>query len=116
MARIIWKDTKTFCGFPICFTEYCFTDQMLIIKSGFIATKRQQIPYYKITDVTIIQTLGNKVFRVGSVICHTSDKSIGTVSLQNIKNFEIANDLIPELIQRSRAQYNVRSSELLDDS
>ena len=72
---ILWKDKKRYFGLPISFTTYSFDNNRLYIKKGLFNTTEDEILLYRILDVTIKRTFGQKIFGVGSIILNTADQS-----------------------------------------
>ena len=78
MAEIIWKDRKRpFLGLPLSFTKYELTEQKLLINTGLLNVKEEEIRLYRFVDVTMEQSLLQRIFGVGNLHCDTNDRSSG---------------------------------------
>lgn len=54
MAEILWKDRKRiFCGLPWTFTRYSLTKEKLIIDTGFLSRKEEEVRLYRVLDMTL---------------------------------------------------------------
>lgn len=112
--NFIWTDKKRILGMPISFTRYSVTDDRLFIKTGFLTTTQDEILLYRIRDLTYRQTIGQRIFGVGSVIVHSSDKTNPECELKNIKNpFEVK-ELIHKQVEQMKRENRMRMGEFLN--
>ena len=52
--KIIWKDTRRpIFGLPLSFTKYTLLEDKLLIDTGFLSTKQEEIKLYRIMDVKL---------------------------------------------------------------
>lgn len=71
-----WHDRKrTFLGLPLSFTRYRLSTDKLIVSTGFFNTKEEETKLYRITDLSIARSFGQKLFGLGTVTIHGSDKT-----------------------------------------
>ena len=83
--KILWQDTKRWLGLPWTFTKYTVDENRLYCKKGFLKTETDELLLYRIMDIRGSQTLGQRIFGVGTVTLYCSDKSSGVIELKNIK-------------------------------
>lgn len=83
-----------FLGLPFTFTKYTIKDDVLTIDSGLIKSIQNDCYMYKIQDVTLSRSLGEKIFGLGTIICKTGDITDPTLSLIHIKNCQLIKDFI----------------------
>lgn len=113
--NFIWTDKKRILGMPISFTRYSVTEDRLFIKRGFFTTVQDEILLYRIRDLTFRQTLGQKIFGVGSVIIQSTDKTNPECELKNIKSpFEVK-ELIHKQVEQMKRENRMRMGEFLND-
>ena len=63
--NIIWKDRKrTLFGLPLSFTKYELTEDRLFIKTGLLTQKEDEVRLYRIMDIGLTRTLGQRIFGV----------------------------------------------------
>ena len=63
MPNIVWKDRKrTLFGLPWSFTKYSLSDDRLFISTGFLSTKEDEVRLYRIMDISLKRTLGQRIF------------------------------------------------------
>ena len=114
---ILWKDRKrTIFGLPLSFTKYSLDEERLFIESGFLNSKEDEIRLYRITDISLTRTLGQKLFGIGSIKCCSADKTLGDFIIKNIKNPKEVKEQISELVEKQRDAKRVSSREFLGDT
>ncbi len=117
MAEIVWQDTKrTLFGLPLSFTKYFLTKEKLIIKTGFLTTKEEEIRLYRIMDITLNRTLGQKIFKIGTINCISSDRSTPAFDIKNIKNSEETKEMLSNMIEQQRKDNRVSTNEFISDN
>lgn len=115
--EILWKDRKrTIFGLPLSFTKYSLDEERLFIESGFLNSKEDEVRLYRITDISLTRTLGQKLFGIGSIKCCSADKTLGDFIIKNIKNPKEVKEQISELVEKQRDAKRVSSREFLDDT
>jgi hypothetical protein len=111
--EILWKDRKRRLGLPLSFTQYIVSRERLIVKRGFLKTETDEVLIYRIMDIRMVRTLGQKIFGVGTVTLISTDKSAPSLDLKNIKAPDKVRRFLGDLIEQQRAAKGVRSSEFL---
>lgn len=113
---VVWKDRKrTFLGLPWSFTKYSLTEDRLFVQTGFFKTIENEVRLYRILDLRLERSLGQKMFGLGSVIVNSSDKNLGTFTLKNIKKSKYVKELVAELVEKERDEKRVVSREFMGD-
>ncbi len=116
MSEILWKDRKrTLFGLPLSFTKYSLTEDKLIIEKGFFSKVEEEIRLYRIMDFTLKRSLGERIFRLGTIHCCSADKSTPEFDILRIKNSQAVKDLISDTVEKCRLKNKVISRELIDD-
>lgn len=114
---IIWKDRKRpFLGLPLSFTKYELTEQKLIINTGILNFKEEEIRLYRFVDITLHQSLVQRIFGVGNLQCMTNDRSSGDFVIQLIKNPRQVKDILSDAIEQERERKRVSVREFMTDS
>lgn len=117
MAEIIWKDRKRpFLGLPLSFTKYELTEQKLIINTGVFSVKEEEIRLYRFVDITLHQSLFQRIFGVGNLQCMTNDRSSGDFVIELIKNPRQVKDLLSDAIEIERERKRVSVREFMMDT
>ena len=108
----MWKDRKrTFCGLPWSFTKYMLTEDRLFISRGFFTVKEDEVRLYRITDVALKMTLGQRIFGIGTISCCSADKSLGDFEIKNIKKPREVKEMLSTAIEKERINKRVFSKE-----
>lgn len=116
MAEIIWKDRKRpFLGLPWSFTKYELTAQKLIINKGFLNVTEEEIRLYRFVDVTMTQTLGQRIFGVGNLHCETNDRSSGNFVIELVKNPRQIKNILSDAVEEERERKRVSVREFMTD-
>ena len=115
-GKIILADTKRFLGMPITFTKYklVVSDEWckLFVKTGIVSTIIDEVNLFRIYDIQCVQTLGQKIFNVGSITLFTKDITNPVIVLHNVKNPYYVRNMFAENIEKERASKGVRVGEL----
>lgn len=116
MAEVIWKDRKRpFLGLPWSFTKYELTEQKLLINKGFFNVSEEEVRLYRFVDVTMTQTLGQRIFGVGNLHCETNDRSSGNFVIELIKNPREVKEILSDAVEAERDRKRVSVREFMSD-
>lgn len=116
MAEVIWKDRKRpFLGLPWSFTKYELTEQKLIINKGFLNVSEEEVRLYRFVDVTMTQTLGQRIFCVGNLHCETNDRSSGNFVIELVKNPRQVKEILSDAVEAERDRKRVSVREFMAD-
>ena len=115
MSEILWKDRRRRFGLPLSFTRYRLTEDRLFCEKGFFNITEEEILLYRIRDIELKLTLGQRIFGCGSVFIHSSDKTQPTLELKNIKTPREVKELISDKVEECKDKRRMRSMEVLDD-
>ena len=95
----IWTDKKrTLFGLPLSFTRYYLTETRLITRVGFFHVEEEEIELYRITDKKLSLSLGQRIFRVGSIILYSKDVDTPEKELRSIRTPRYVSDLITQCV------------------
>jgi uncharacterized membrane protein YdbT with pleckstrin-like domain len=112
--EFIEKKRILFFGLPLTFTKYKIKEDVITIDSGLLKTVENDCYMYKVQDVTLTRSLGEKIFGLGTVILQTGDVTHPTLSLVHIKNSQAIKDFI--LTQSEAERRKRRTLNTLDIS
>lgn len=116
MEDILWTDKKrTIFGLPLSFTRYTLLEDRLIISKGLINKNDDEVRLYRITDVSMSASLGQRIFGVGTLKCCSGDKSAGDFDVTSIKKPREVMKLLSDQAEGQRRQHNVIAREFIDD-
>jgi uncharacterized membrane protein YdbT with pleckstrin-like domain len=114
--KIIWKDRKRFLGMPLSFTRYSLTEDRLFHSVGFFNIQDDEVLLYRVRDINTSRTLWQRLFGVGTVTVMSSDKSMPTMVLKNIKNPIAVKELLHEQVEEMKIRRRVRVGEIMSNN
>ena len=109
----LWKDKKRYFGMPISFTRYRLSEDRLFLSVGFLNIKDEEILLYRIRDIATKRNLWQRMFGVGTVTVVSSDKTMPTLTLQNVKDPVMVKELIHKQVEEMKIQRRVRFGEIM---
>ena len=113
---VVWQDRKrTLFGLPWSFTRYFITNEKVLIDIGFLSRTEEEIRLYRITDVTLSRSLGERIFKLGTIHCCSGDKSTPEFDIKRIKNSREIKDMLSDLVEKSRNERRVAIREFVDN-
>ena len=108
----VWKDRKRFLGLPLSFTRYAVKDQRLYYTTGLFNTTEEEMLLYRVMDIKLNRTFGDKLVGVGTITLYTADKTHPKLELVRIKNPKKVRDLLSKLVETERIRINAQGREL----
>ena len=109
----LWKDRKRYFGLPLSFTRYALSDDRLFISVGFLNIKDDEILLYRVRDIDTSRSLWQRLFGVGTVTVMSSDKTMPTLVLKNIKDPVFVKELIHKQVEEMKIRRRVRVGEIM---
>ena len=103
----IWQDRKHHLWFPLSFTKYSVENGRIYTNSGFLSSREDECLLYRVTDITLTRSLGQKIFGTGTIHLNTKDRSTPVIHLENIKNPVQVKRMLSNLIEKEREEKNV---------
>ena len=112
--NVIWSDRKrTLFGLPLSFTKYTLTEERQFIQTGLFTTVEDEVRLYRILDVKLTRTLGQKIFGVGSIHVCSADKSMADFEITSVKNSADVKEKLSELVEKNRVEKRVMNREAM---
>ena len=111
-ANILWSDRKRYFGLPLSFTKYEVSDDRLFQTTGLFNLQYEEILLYRVRDISLTRSFGQRIFGVGSVTVTSSDKSRPVLVIQNVKEPEAVKELIHEQVEAMKISRRVRFGEI----
>ena len=114
--EIVWKDRKrVWCGLPWTFTKHELSKQKLTIKTGFFTQNQDEVRLYRILDLSLKRSLLQRMFGLGTINCHSVDKTMKNFEIKNIKDSEHVKNKLSDLIEEARRENRVSSREFMSE-
>lgn len=115
MANLLWTDKKRpFLGLPWSFTRYTIAPEKLLIHTGFLHKKEEEIRLYRILDVTLRQSLGQRIFGLGTIHCCSADHSTPEFDIRSVKHSRKVRDLLSDQVEQERERKRISAREFMD--
>lgn len=110
--QYIWKDRKRFWGLPLSFTRYALSEDRLFLSVGFLSIRDEELLLYRVRDISLRRTLGQRLCGVGTITITSSDKSSPILEIKNVKDPTTVKELIHDQVEKMKASRRVRYSEI----
>lgn len=101
-----------FLGLPFTFTVYKIGDEVLTVDKGFLKKTEDDCFMYKIQDVKLTRSLGERMFKTGTILCYTGDTTDHVLEIKHIKNSKDIKDYI--LVKSEEARIKRRTINMQD--
>ena len=111
----LWQDRKRYFGLPLSFTRYSLSEDRLFISEGFLTIRDDEILLYRVRDIDTSRTLWQRIFGVGTVTVISSDRTMPTLVLKNIKDPLMVKELIHKQVEEMKVKRRVRFGEIMTD-
>ena len=114
MADVVWKDRKRIIfGLPWTFTRYSLTQEKLVIDTGFISRKEDEIRLYRILDITLERPLSQRIWGLGSIRLNTADKTSPELVIKRIKHAKTVKDMLSDMVEKERDEKRIAAREFM---
>lgn len=115
-AQYIWKDRKRYLGLPLSFTRYAVSDDRPFLSTGLLNIKDEEILLYRVRDLSLSRSLGQRIFGVGTIVVTSSDKSQPVLQIKNVKDPAGVKELIHTQVEEMKIRRRVRVNEVSTSS
>ncbi len=112
----VWRQRKcNGIGLPWTFTVYALSEDRLFVDRGILTKTQDEIRLYRVLDVSLRRSLGQRIFKMGTIHLCTSDKTMKDFDLVNIKNPQDVKEMLSEMVEDQREKKRVVSREFMSD-
>ena len=112
----LWKDRKRHFGLPLSFTRYSLSEDRLFCETGFLNIDADEVLLYRVRDLELTISLGQRIFGVGTVCVHSSDQSIPHLDLKNVKHPREVKELIHQKVEKAKNDRRMKSMEVMSNT
>ena len=113
--QYIWKDRKRILGMPITFTRYRLSEDRLFCEKGFLNIQQDEVLLYRVRDLQLNLSLGQRIFGVGTICVVSSDKSVPHLDLISVKNPRQVKEMVHRKVEEAKDQRRMRTTEIMGD-
>lgn len=110
---LLWKDKKRYFGLPLSFTRYSLSEDRLFLSVGLLSIKDDEVLLYRIRDIATSRSLWQRLFGVGTVTVVSSDKTMPTLVMKNIKNPVMVKEMLHKQVEEMKIRRRVRVGEIM---
>ena len=110
--KLIWSDRKRYFGLPLSFTKYAISEDRLLQSSGILNLQYEEILLYRVRDISLSRSFGQRIFGVGSITVTSSDKSRPVLVMQNVKDAAEVKELLHRQVEDMKIRRRVRFGEV----
>ena len=110
-----WQDRKRVLGMPLTFTKYSLSEDRIFLEKGFFNLKSEEVLLYRIRDIDLKMTLGQRMMGVGTVCIYSSDASCPLLEIENVKNPREVKELIHKAVEAAKDKRRIRPMEVMGD-
>lgn len=110
-----WSDRSRIFGLPITFTKYSMSNDRIFCEKGLLNMKFEEILLYRVRDISMKITLGQRIFGVGSILLQSSDKTAPVLEIKNVKHPRQVKEMIHQQVEQVKEQRRMRFGEVLED-
>ena len=115
--KVLWQDRKRHFGLPWSFYRYYLVEKegewiKLFRHKGFLTAIIDEINVYRCFDLTLQLTLGDKIFKTGTIEIFSNDAKAPCFHLRHIANPYEVRDMLPNLIEVERKKRHIGITEL----
>lgn len=110
-----WSEKKrwAFLGIPLTFTTYSLTEDKIIVDSGLLIAKQEEVLLYRVLDISVTRGILQRLSGLGTIVIVSSDKTTPTLKIKNIPRVQKVKDQICELVEQAKERKQVYSREIL---
>ncbi len=109
-----WEDKKRIIfGLPWTFTKYRLTDEKLLIRSGIFSLNEEEVRLYRIMDLTLKRSLGERLWGLGTIHVCSADKSTPEFDIKRIKKAEAVKNMLSDMVEAERVKKRVSGREFM---
>ena len=111
--QYLWKDRKRYLGLPLSFTRYRLSEDRIFVEKGFFNVHVEEVLLYRVRDLELNLRLTQRIFGVGTVSVHSSDKTAPDLELLNVKHPREVKELIFRQVEQEKDQRRMRAMEMV---
>jgi uncharacterized membrane protein YdbT with pleckstrin-like domain len=96
----------------LSFTRYSLQATKFIVKKGFFTLVEDEILLYRVLDIRLVRTLGQRILGLGTIVVMSGDASSPEYHIKNVKRSEQVRDLFSKLVDEERTKLKLKGREL----
>jgi uncharacterized membrane protein YdbT with pleckstrin-like domain len=98
---------------PITFTRYRLSEDRIFCEKGFLNIRQEEVLLYRVRDLELRMSLGQRLFGVCTICVHSSDKTLPHLDLLNIKHPREIKEMIHQRVESAKDQRRMKTMEIM---
>ena len=98
----IERKRLVFLVLPFTFTKYIVKEDAITINKGLFNKVENDCYMYKVQDVTLKQSLFERIVKLGTIVCYTGDTTHPELVLEHIRNSRTLKEYILKTSEEAR--------------
>ena len=111
----IWKDRRRVLGMPLSFTRYRMSEDRLFLVKGFFNMHMDEVLLYRVRDLSLSRTLGQRLFGMRTITVYSSDKTLPELHLKNTRHSLAVKEMLHAQVEEMKMVRRMRLSEVMGD-
>lgn len=112
-VEVLWKDRRRRLGLPLSFTKYRLTEDRIFCETGLLNTHEEEILLYRVRDLELRMSLGQRLFGVGTICVHSSDKTAPHLDLISVRHPREVKEMIFQAVEEAKEKRRMRTMEMV---
>jgi len=88
--------------------RYTVTSERIRIREGILTKYQHEMELYRIKDTTLIEPFILRLFGLGTIVIHSSDRSTPTIKIEGIPIAEKLREALRQHVEKARTEKRVR--------
>lgn len=111
MTKFLWSSRKHFMWFPWSFTKYQLSEDRFFVEKGLFSTTFDETQLYRILDVKLKRSFGQKIFGTGTIELTSRDPENPKIYVENVKNSYDVKEMLVHLVEKARKENRVLTTD-----
>ena len=112
--EVKWSDRKrTIFGLPWSFTKYKLTDDKLMVSTGIFSVNEEEMRLYRIMDVTLKRSFGERLWGLGTIHICSSDKTTPELDIKRVRQSSDVKEMLSDMVEAARKKNRVSAREFM---
>ena len=109
----LWKDRRRYFGLPLSFTRYRLSEDRIFVEKGFLSIHVEEVLLYRVRDLELRLPLTQRIFGVGTICVHSSDKTAPDLLIRCVKQPRQVKELIFRQVEEQKEHRRMRTMEMV---
>lgn len=112
-VELLWKDRKHILGMPISVTRYSMSEDRVFLQKGLFSMQFEEVVLYRVSDISLKMSFGQRLFGLGTIIVHSSDKTTPHFEIRGIRHPLEVKEMLYRQVEEMKIAHRIRVNELL---